>query len=170
MEWLYYAILVIVMLGGLVLNVLTLPGNWLMLLATFLYGWLTGWVYVGAVTLIVLLVLASLGELVEFLAAGRAASKVGGSRWGTVGAILGGLIGAILLTGLIPIPILGTLAGVLIGTFVGATAGEYIAGKEVAEMVAIGAVATKGRLYGTLLKLGFGIVMFIWAIVATLPV
>jgi len=170
MEWLYYAILALLLIGGLILNVLTLPGNWLILLATFLYGWLTNWVYAGAITMIVLLVLASIGELVEFLAAGRAASRIGGSRWGSVGAIVGGIVGGILLTGLIPIPIVGTLVGVLVGTFLGATFGEWIAGKEVPHMVAIGTAATKGRLYGTLLKLAFGLVVFIWALGAALPV
>lgn len=169
MDWVYYGILLVFLLAGMVLNVLTLPGNWLILLATFLFGWATGWNYVGKFTLIGLLVLASLGELVEFLAAGRATAKVGGSRWGAVGAIVGGLIGGIVLTPLIPIPILGTLIGVLVGTFLGSAAGEWLAGKEVFETLHLGAVATKGRLYGTILKLFFGVAMLIWAMIMALP-
>ena len=169
MEWVYYATLAVILLCGLLLNVLTLPGNWLMLLALVGYAWLTGFnTHVGWAPLIALLVLATLGEIVEFFAAGSAASKLGGSRWGTVGAILGGLLGGIFLT-FIPIPVIGTLAGVLIGTFLGAAAGELIAGKEVGSSVVIGGAATKGRLYGTLLKLAFGIVMFIVAMVTALP-
>lgn len=170
MHWLYYAILAVMLLAGQVLNVLTLPGNWLMLIVAVIYGWATGWNYVGLYTLIALLVLAIIGEIVEFLAAGRAASKIGGSRWGSVGAIVGGLVGAIFLTGLIPIPVVGTLVGVLAGTFLGATAGEWIAGKKVYDTVVIGAVATKGRLYGTLLKVAFGLIMFVWAMIAALPI
>ncbi|QOV88080.1 DUF456 domain-containing protein [Humisphaera borealis] len=170
MDWLYYAILALLLICGLVLNVLTLPGNWLILLCAFLYGWVTGWAYVGLYTMIALLVLATVGEVVEFLAAGRATSKIGGSRWGSVGAIVGGLAGAIFLTGLIPIPVVGTLIGVLAGTFLGATLGEWIAGKKVYHTIVIGAVATKGRLYGTILKVVFGFVMFIWAMAMALPV
>ncbi|CAA9384396.1 MAG: hypothetical protein AVDCRST_MAG64-845 [uncultured Phycisphaerae bacterium] len=170
MEWVYYATLAVILLCGLLLNVLTLPGNWLMLLALVGYAWLTGFnTHVGWAPLIALLVLAALGEVVEFFAAGTAASKLGGSRWGTVGAILGGLLGGIFLTALIPIPVVGTLAGVLIGTFLGAAGGELIAGKEVGSSVVIGGAATKGRLYGTLLKLAFGIVMFVVAMVTALP-
>jgi uncharacterized protein len=170
MDWLYYAILLLLLVSGLVLNVLTLPGNWLMLLSAVLYGWMTNWNYVAIYTLIAMLVLATLGEIVEFLAAGRAATRIGGSRWGSIGAIVGGLIGAIFLTGLIPIPVVGTLVGVLAGTFLGAAAGEWIAGKRVYDTIRIGAVATKGRLYGTLLKLMFGFVMFVWLAIKALPV
>ena len=170
MDWVYYIALAVLLICGLVLNVLTLPGNWLMLLAMVGYAWMTTWnKHVGWWPLVALLALATLGEVVEFFAAGTAASKLGGSRWGTVGAILGGLLGGIFLTALIPIPVLGTLAGVLIGTFLGAAGGELIAGKEVGSSVVIGGAATKGRLYGTLLKLAFGIVMFVVAMVTALP-
>jgi uncharacterized protein YqgC (DUF456 family) len=170
MEWVYYAILAVFLICGLVLNVVTLPGNWLILLATLIYGWRTDWAHAGLKTGIALFVLATIGEIVEFFAAGAATGKVGGSKWGTVCAIVGGLLGGIFLTALIPIPVFGTLIGVLVGTFLGAAAGEMISGKTFDKSMLIGAVATKGRLYGTLLKLGFGIIMFILALVAALPV
>lgn len=169
MDWLYYAILAAVLLCGLALNVLTLPGNWLMLLAAVGYAALTHWTHVGWKTLVALLVLAVVAEVVEFAAAGRAASVAGGSIWGTIGAIIGGIAGAILLTPLIPIPVLGTIAGILAGTFVGAAGGEMLSGKSVGASARIGGFATKGRLYGTLLKLGFAVVMFVVAMVAALP-
>ena len=121
LDWLYYVLLACVLLTGLLLNLFGLPGNWLMLLAAAGYTWLT-WDrgYVHWVSLVVLLVVAVAGEVVEFFAAGAGAKKAGGTIWGTIGALLGGLIGGFFLTGLVPIPIIGTLVGLIAGTFIGA--------------------------------------------------
>lgn len=170
MVWAYYAILVVLLLCGIGLNVLTLPGNWLMLLAALGYGWLTGWRYVGLWWLVAFLVVAAVAEVVEFAAAGKAAAKFGGSRWGSVGAIVGGLIGGLFLTGLLPIPVVGTLVGILAGTFLGSSAGELVAGKRVDTSLVIGAAATKGRLIGTLLKVAFGVLIALVAMIVALPV
>jgi uncharacterized protein YqgC (DUF456 family) len=169
MEWLYYVILVAVLLSGVLLNVFSLPGNWLMLLATLAYAWATGWRHVGGAWLVVLLVVAAAAEVVEFMAAGKGAKKVGGSIWGTIGALLGGLLGGIFLTALVPVPVVGTVVGILSGTFLGAAAAEKISGKEVGASLLIGAGAMQGRLYGTLLKLAAGILLFVLTVVAAFP-
>lgn len=167
MHWIYYLLLLLLLLSGLVLNVMTLPGNWLMLIATALYAWVTHESYVGRKVLLVLLVLASVAEVIELLSAGRAAKSAGGSRWGSFGALFGALLGGILLTGITPI--LGTLVGVLAGTFLGAMGGELISGKEVKSSLWIGAGATKGRLYGTILKIVFGLFIGLISLGAALP-
>src|SRR5687768_2501881 len=113
-DWLYFVLLALVLITGLLLNLFALPGNWLMLLAMVGYTWVTGWQrYVSWVSLVVLLVVAIVGEVVEFLAAGAGAKKAGGTIWGTIGALVGGLVGGFALTGLVPIPILGTLVGLI---------------------------------------------------------
>src|SRR6185437_16396371 len=118
---LYFLILVLVLFAGLMINLFTLPGNWLMLAAVALYALLTRHKeYVGLKSLAFMLILAIIGEVVEMLAASRGVKKRGGGRWGSTGAILGGILGGILLTGIIPIPILGTFCGILLGTFAGA--------------------------------------------------
>ena len=76
MHWIYYLLLLILLLSGLVLNVMTLPGNWLMLIATALYAWVTHESYVGRKVLLVLLILASVAEVIELLSAGRAGLMV----------------------------------------------------------------------------------------------
>jgi uncharacterized protein YqgC (DUF456 family) len=170
MDWLYYGIFFLFLLAGVTLNVLTLPGNWLMLVAAAVYGWATGWRFVGWKWLVAILVVSAVAEVVEFASAGKAAAKFGGSRWGSAGAIVGGVVGGICLTGLIPIPILGTLAGILVGTFLGSAAGELVAGKRVDRSMLIGAAATKGRLVGTILKVAFGVLIALGAAVVALPV
>jgi uncharacterized protein YqgC (DUF456 family) len=169
MDWVYYSILLLMLVGGLVLNVVTLPGNWLVLLSAVLYGWATRWEFLAWGWLISLLVLAIVGELLELLAAGSAATKAGGSRLGAVGALVGALVGGIFLTGMIPIPILGTLVGILAGTFLGSAFVEVIIGKDVTQSLVIGGHAAKGRLYGTVLKVTIGVVMSVLLAFAAMP-
>ena len=48
MAWLYYILLLGTYLVGLLLNILGLPGLWLMVTAHAVFGWATGWgVYVA---------------------------------------------------------------------------------------------------------------------------
>jgi uncharacterized protein YqgC (DUF456 family) len=169
MHWLYYAILIVVLVCGLVLNLLTLPGNWLMLAGVALYAWATHFVHVGLWSLVVLFVLAVAAEVLELAAAGAGAKKAGGSRWGSLGALIGGILGGIFLTGLIPIPVLGTLVGILLGTFGGAMAGELLGGKNIERSAVIGVGAAKGRAYGTVLKIVFGCVIVIISLIVSIP-
>src|SRR5687768_3417042 len=105
MDWLYYVLLIIALLAGLLLNILGLPGLWLMVAAHGVYALLTGWgVYVDWPSLVALVVLALLAEAVEFLAGAAGSAKAGGRKRGMAGAIVGGFLGAIFLS-VIPIPI-----------------------------------------------------------------
>ena len=169
MDWVYYGILFSLLLAGLFLNVLGLPGLWVMVAAAFGYAWATGFgVYLGWQGLLALTLLAALAEVLEFLAGSAGAKKVGGSKRGMVGAIIGGILGAIFFS--IPVPIVGTIVGAVVGTFVGAWVVELMVGKEMGQSVEIGFGAAKGRLWGTLLKLSIGFVMLIVAVVVALPV
>ena len=70
MPWLYYLILLALLFTGLVINILGLPGLWLMVGSVAVYAWLTHvGVYVGWPTLWTLIGLALAAEIVEFLAA-----------------------------------------------------------------------------------------------------
>jgi uncharacterized protein YqgC (DUF456 family) len=172
LEWVYYVLLALVLVTGLVLNLFGLPGNWLMLLAVVAYTWVTGWQrYVHWASLVVLLAIAVAGEVVEFIAAGAGAKKAGGTVWGVIGGLLGGLIGGLFLTGLVPIPILGTLVGLIAGTFLGAMGAELLLGRgEVRPSAVIAVGAAKGRFYGTILKLAFGVVILVVGLCVALPI
>jgi len=166
LPFLLYLCLLIFLLCGVVLVIMTLPGLWLMLAAAAMYGWLTHWTYLGAKTLVVLLVLALAGEAIETFSAGAGAKRAGGTRRGFWGALIGGILGGIFLTF---VPIIGTLIGVCIGTFLGATAAEILGGQEALQSARIGFGAAKGRLLGTLAKLTLGCVMVVIALGAGLP-
>lgn len=170
MDWVYYIALFALLLTGLFVNLLGLPGLWLMLASSAAYAWATGWNrHVGWQSLAALLVLAIIAEIVEFAAGSAGAKKAGGSVRGMIGAVIGGLLGGFFLTFLVPVPILGTIVGVCVGTFLGAWAVELLVGKEMDQSLKIGVGAAKGRLVGTLLKSMFGGAMLVVAMITAWP-
>lgn len=170
MLWVYYLVLLVVGVLGLALNVLGLPGIWLIVAATGVYAWLVGGSYL-LWCLGVLILLGITAEIAESAFGGVEAKKAGGSKRGIVGAILGGLAGGLIGTVVIPVPVIGTVIGACVGSFVGAFAVEMVwLKKNAGDSWRIGLGAAKGRLYGTVIKLLFGAVMFLVSAVWALPV
>lgn len=163
--------LIFALLGAacVALVLLGLPGAWMMLglavlieVADPLYlhtgsDQTFGWWLLGAC-----LALATLGEILEFVAGALGAKKAGSSRRGMWGAIIGGIVGGILGVA-IPVPVVGSLIGAVIGTFAGAIFGELSgdANATVRSSLKPASGATIGRILGTLAKLP--IAMAIWA-------
>jgi uncharacterized protein YqgC (DUF456 family) len=168
LDWIYYLLLLILLVTGLFVNILGLPGLWLMVASYGAYAWAT-WDrgYVGLSSLITILVLALLAELVEFVA-GAAGSKVaGGSKRGMAGAIIGGIVGGIVGTPIFP-PV-GTIIGACLGSFAGAFLIEVAIGRSHEESMKIGFGAAKGRFWGIIAKSAFGLAMLIVALYAAFP-
>lgn len=156
------------------LNLVGLPGNWLILGLALL------WILVGPadyrfswLVIVALAVLAVLGEAIEFGASVLGTKKLGGSTRGAtlsvIGSIAGGIAGAIF--GIpFPIPLVGMLIGSVlfaaIGAWIGATLGEKWVGKPMKESVQIGGAAFAGRIVGTAGKLALGAAMMVVAIVS----
>src|SRR3954471_299175 len=88
---------------------LGLPGTWLILGVAVGYAALTH-ESIGWVSIVIIGVLAIVGEAREFMRAGRVARRFGGSRRGSWGAIIGGTVGAIMGVP-IPIPFVGSMIG-----------------------------------------------------------
>lgn len=172
MEWLAFVVAALFLLMGSVSVIAVavgLPGTWIMIAVALVIEWADRfYLPVGNQQtfdwwlLIVCLLLAAFGELLEFLAGAIGAQKAGSSKRGITGALVGGLLGAI--AGIwIPIPIIGSLIGSFLGTFVGALLGELSAleassSKKQTIKPAIG--ATIGKILGTVAKLP--IAMAVW--------
>jgi uncharacterized protein YqgC (DUF456 family) len=170
LEWLYYLMLLMLSVAGLALNILGLPGLWLIVLSGIGYAVVTSFLFMGWPGVITLLVLALMGELVEFLAGSAGAKAAGASKRGMAGAVVGGLVGGIVGTPLIPIPVLGTIIGAVAGSFIGASVVEYvILQRTTGHSLRVGYGAAKGRLYGILSKSAIGLVMLLVAAVAAFP-
>ncbi len=147
-------LLAAILLIGLVLVPLGLPGLWVMVLAIIGYGWLTDFRTIGAVTIGTLTGLALLGEGVERWVGYRYAKKYGGSRRAGWGALLGGLAGAVLG---VPVPIVGSVIGSFLGSFGGAALFELAGRGGYRTALAAGWGALLGRTWATAFKVALGI-------------
>jgi uncharacterized protein YqgC (DUF456 family) len=162
-DWLLILLLVVVLLVGLVLIPLGLPGLWVMLLGVIGYGAVTGFRGIGLGTLALALVLAFVGEAIEWWIGFRYARRYGGSRRAGWGALLGGLIGAV--AG-IPVPVIGSVAGSFVGSFAGAAIFEFTHAPDNALRTGWGALL--GRMWATAAKTSLGLVMAVTALFAAL--
>jgi uncharacterized protein YqgC (DUF456 family) len=169
MDWALYLVTLCVMVIGLWLNVLTLPGIWLMVGSVGVYALMTKGQYVGIPGILVLTGIGLVAEFVEFAAGGAGAKKAGGSKRAFAGSIVGGILGAIFLSVLVPIPIIGTIIGICAGTFVGAAVVEFFVKSDADQAFRVGVGATKGRLIGIFVKLLFGVVIFFVAAFIAMP-
>jgi uncharacterized protein len=165
MTVLWAILFVVAVLGFWFLNLLGLPGNWMIAMATVLYAWLMPdsgtmrWLAVAAVV-----GLAVAGEIVELAASAAGVKKAGGSRRGSILALFGSLVGAIVgvFVG-IPIPVVGSVVGALffagMGASLGAMLGEFWKGRSLDHSWTVGQAAFWGRLLGTLAKVVIGALM-----------
>jgi uncharacterized protein YqgC (DUF456 family) len=174
MIYLGIVLLLIAVAVGWLLTLFSLPGNWLIVLAAALFAYFTpedspwdlGWGWVAA-----LLILALVGEVIEFIAAALGVKKHGGSRRGALLAIVGSLAGAMLGAAVgLPIPIVGSVAGVILGASFGAMAGAMLGeawiGTSTEQRWRIGQGAFWGRLFGSLAKTAIGSLMSVLVVVA----
>lgn len=175
MDWLLAFLLVVCVLAGWVGTLFSLPGNWLIVASAALYAWLGpesesrlaigGWVVAG------LLVLALLGELIEFAAGAVGAQQAGASKRAAVLSLVGSLIGGIAGAFLgLPIPVVGSILAAILGAALGAGAGaiggELWLGRELDDTWQVGLAAFLGRLCGTIGKILVGSVLCAVTLVA----
>jgi uncharacterized protein len=167
MTLLFALLLLTILLAGWALTLLGMPGNWLMVAATAMYAYFVPADSLAAIswqTVIIVLVLAGLGEIIEFLAGAAGTATVGGTKRGAalalVGSVCGGLLGVLIG---VPIPLVGPIFAALLfaglGAMAGAMLGETWAGKNVDTSWRVGKAAFWGRLAGTLGKILVGAVM-----------
>jgi uncharacterized protein YqgC (DUF456 family) len=159
MVYLWASLYVLMNVAWLGLSLLSLPGNWLMIICAFLLDWATADDMFSLWTLGAALVIALIGEIIEFIAGARGAAKAGGTRWGAVGAIVGGITGAIVGSAILLV--IGTLIGAAIGAFAGATLFEMMGGKRRPDAMKAGQGAAVGQVTGMITKFGLGCIIFL---------
>ncbi len=163
MTYVWAALLVLTNTLWLALDLLGLPGNWLMVAGTLLVAWLQPDMF-SVWTLVAVCGVAAVGEALELFSGAYGARRGGAGRPGSAGALLGGFIGAFLGTFLIPIPLLGSVIGACAGACLGALALEWGGGRDFGGSLRAGVGAGAGRALGTLVKLAAGVV--IWLVIA----
>jgi uncharacterized protein YqgC (DUF456 family) len=164
MIYLWLLILILLNACWLMLVLFMLPGNWLMVIGTCLFAWwkwddgLFGWPL-----LIIITLLALIGELVEFFAGAGGAKKAGSGWLGALAAIGGAVFGALIGTVVIPVFVFGTLLGACFGAGLATWIIERITGKEHNASVRSGVGAGTGVLVGTASKFAIG--CLIWLLI-----
>ena len=165
------ALLILVLIAqvaGALMLFIGLPGTWVSLASIMLYGVLTGFESYGFTLILALVVLAVLGEVLEFLATAVGAQRFGASRGGIIAAILGVFPGVII--GSMLLPIIGTVVGAFAGAFLGAYLWELSQRRSRQEAVRAGLGAMLGRTGAVVAKLLVAITMsgtFIAALLRT---
>ncbi len=158
MSFIFAVILLFAMVLCLLLNLITLPGNWLMAVLVILWAIIMPESGLTAKFFILFFALAIAGEAIEFLTQMWGSRRYGSSKAsafvGIVGAILGALAGAPFLFGL----------GAVFGALFGAWAGCYLTERlirhqpsDIAFRAAHGAFV--GKFFGVIVKFGFGVAM-----------
>lgn len=173
--WAYYSVVVLLLLSnlsGFIMNWAALPGNWLIVVGTALFCWFvrSGQHSVSWYVVALLLLLAIVGEVLEFVAGTAGAAKQGASRRAMALSVIGSIVGSVAGAFIgIPIPLIGSAIAALVGGALGAAAGAAVGedwkGRDFQGSMEVGAAAFWGRILGTAGKLVVGAIMFVIATV-----
>lgn len=144
--WALSVLLIVVGLAGTVLP--ALPGPALVLGGIVLGAWIDDFTRVSVLTVGITAGLAVLAWVLDYVAGLLGAKRAGASPQALVGAALGTVVG--LFMGLV---------GVLFMPFVGAVAGEYLARRDEAGALKVGAGTWIGIMVGLLAKVVLSLVM-----------
>ena len=170
--WALFCLLILVISLGL--NASGAPGNWIMLGIASFYSWLMpneSPYDFGLIVIVMVLLLATIGEVLEFFTGAISTKKAGGTRRGMWFSVIGSIIGSVagIFVG-IPIPVVGSLIAALlfsgVGALLGAYYGEKVEGKNSKDAWKVGVSSFTGRILGSLFKIICGFIALICISVA----
>ena len=152
-------------LAGLLVIPFGLPGTMLQVLAAALLCIVSDGARISWIWVVLFLLIALFGELVDFLSGQWGTKRFGGSGAAGWGALLGGIGGA--LVGL-PIPVVGSVVASFLGTFGGALLGQMYTQRKLEPDLRVGFGALLGRAIGVGFKLFLAFVILVMSIVAVI--
>ena len=144
--WILSVALIVAGLAGTVLP--ALPGTALVLAGIVLGAWIDGFTRVGALAIGAVTVLAVVSWVLDYAAASWGARRVGASRQAVTGAALGTVLG-----------IFAGIVGIFIFPLVGAALGEWIARRDHAGALRVGAATWVGLMAGLVAKVVLAFMM-----------
>lgn len=166
-SWLGFVLWSLLLVVASLFVYLGLGGNFIIVGLALVHALLTGFDPISWQLLLVLLGIALIGELVEFVVGTFYVARRGASRYGVVMAFVGGLFGAML--GNQALPVLGAVLGSFGGAFGGAVLGEYLNNQRLEPSLRIGGHAFLGRLAAIFIKHGLALVMVFLILSRTVP-
>jgi len=152
-EILIYIVCGILAVAGVILTVFSLPGVWLVYISVFILALVDKFTVITPLILVILLILTILSTFVDNILVALGAKKLGGSKWGMIGAVLGVIIGVIV----------GNIGGMLIGSILGATVFELLfSKKDLNTSFKAGIGSFFGVLASIVFKIGFSVGMVVY--------
>lgn len=151
MDWtiIWWVLSVLIVIGGLAGTIVpALPGVPMVLAGLLLAAWAGDFETIGWPTIVILVALAVVSWLIDFLAAALGAKRLGASPRAFWGATLGAVVG-----------IFFGLAGIILGPFVGAVLAELSVGRSVHQAGRAGYGTWIGIVIGTAAKLAIAFLM-----------
>lgn len=170
MDYFLVILFIVFLVAGVLLQIINLPGNWVGIIFLAIWKFIGPAATTHELTLgffIAIVIMAGIGELLEWLIQLKVGKKLGSSTKGNIGGIIGSIIGAILL-----LPLFfgfGALLGALLGAFLGCLIVELIAGRPRPEAMKAAWGAFLGRGLGMGIKLGIGTTIIWLAIFRVWP-
>ncbi len=164
MDYVIFILFFLFAFAGLLSHIFGLPGNFIILAASLLLGWSGDFKEVTINTIIVLVFLAVLGEVIEFVLGIIGAKKYKSSNKAIIGSIIFGIVG-----GILGVPFffgIGAVIGAFIGAFAGAFVVELMIEGSMNRAVKSGWGAFIGRAFGTVSKVVLGVTMIVLTIVS----
>jgi uncharacterized protein YqgC (DUF456 family) len=149
-----YTIAIILSISGLLLTIFTLPGVWLIYIATVLIAVIDNFQTFTPEILIILFLVSLFSTFVDNIISALGVKVIGGSVWGMLGAILGGILGLFV----------GNIFGIILGPLFGAFLFEFLLNrKSVKESVKAGLGTFLGFLFSVLFKtvINIGLVAYV---------
>ena len=106
-------------------------------------------------TVVVLGVLLTVSQVLEFMSGAMGTRWFGGTRWGAAGALIGGIVGMFFMP-----------FGLILGPLIGSMLCEFVfAKKEVKPATVSGIGSVLGTVAGLIVKVVVGVMMIVWFLV-----
>lgn len=147
METIFAVLIFIIFIALIIIGIVGIfvpfiPEIFFIILAFFIYGIYDGFERVSWPVYLLLLGLAFLAIIVDYLATVIGARKFGMSKWGFFYGIIGGVVGIFV----------ASVFGFIVGFFLGIIFGELLQGKDIKKSLKSGSGAAIGFLSGNIVK------------------
>lgn len=140
----------VIMLGGVAMTIVGLPGNFIIVLTGLIYGYYDHFEHVDYTVLAVVIGVFIISEMIEF-GAGLIGAKQGkASKRSMLAAVIGTVVGGIWGTAILPL--FGSILGALLGAFVITTLAEYTKVKDAEQAKRVAISILKGQIVGMIFK------------------
>jgi uncharacterized protein YqgC (DUF456 family) len=154
-----FTIFLLVLIAGIFVTLLGMPGTVIILVDAILYAIFTGFDKIGIKILIILLLISLVAEGLDFLLNMAGTVRYGTSGKGIWASLIGGLIGAMVMT-----PVLfgfGIMFGTFLGGFIGVLIVELIHQGHLKPALRSGRGIILGWFAGILVKGSFSLLMIV---------